>query len=123
MLGNKIGKIGMWILKSLLASYIVTGLLLLLLSFFVYKFEIGEELVTASIVAIYVISTFIGGFILGKLTQVRKFIWGMAIGALYFALLFAISYGVYREFQTNGLNVITTIILCIGGGTLGGMLS
>lgn len=123
MLGNKIGKIGMWILKSLLASYIVTGLLLLLLSFFVYKFEIGEELVTASIVAIYVISTFVGGFILGKLTQVRKFIWGMAIGALYFALLFAISYGVYREFQTNGLNVITTIILCIGGGTLGGMLS
>ena len=123
MLGNKIGKIGMWILKSLLASYIVTGLLLLLLSFFVYKFETGEELVTASIVAIYVISTFVGGFILGKLTQVRKFIWGMAIGALYFALLFAISYGVYREFQTNGLNVITTIILCIGGGTLGGMLS
>ena len=123
MLGNKIGKIGMWILKSLLASYIVTGLLLLLLSFFVYKFEIGEELVTASIVAIYVISTFVGGFLLGKLTQVRKFIWGMAIGALYFALLFAISYGVYREFQTNGLNVITTIILCIGGGTLGGMLS
>lgn len=123
MSGNKIGKFGMWILKSLLASYIVTGLLLLLLSFFVYKFETGEELVTASIVAIYVISTFVGGFIIGKLTQVKKFIWGTVIGLFYFALLFAISYGVYREFQTNGLNIITTIILCIGGGTLGGMLS
>ncbi len=123
MSGNKMGKIGMWILKSLLASYIVTGLLLLLLSFFVYKFETGEELVMASIVAIYVIATFVGGFIIGKLTQVRKFIWGMVIGILYFALLFAISYGVYREFQTNGLNVITTMILCVGGGMLGGMLS
>ena len=88
-----------------------------------YKFDTGEELVMASIVAIYVISTFIGGLIIGKLTQVRKFIWGMVIGVLYFALLFAISYGVYREFQTNGLNVITTMILCVGGGMLGGMLS
>ena len=113
----------MWMLKSLLASYIVTGLLLLGLTFLVYKFELDEQVVVAGIVAIYVVATFMGGYIIGKLTGAKKYIWGMIVGAVYFALLFFISYGVYREFNTNGISSITTAILCIGGGTLGGMLS
>jgi len=120
---KKRGEKVMWMLKSLLASYIVTGLLLLGLTFLVYKFELDEQLVMGGIVAIYVISTFMGGYIIGKLTGVRKFVWGMIVGGIYFILLFLISYGVYREFNTNGLSAITTAILCIGGGTLGGMLS
>mgnify|MGYP003228129242 CR=1 FL=1 len=32
-----------WWIKSLLASYIVTGILLLVLTFFMYKFELNEE--------------------------------------------------------------------------------
>ena len=113
----------MWVLKSLLASYIVTGLLLLALTFLVYRFKMDEQTVVAGIVSIYVLSTFVGGFILGKLVEVRKFLWGILLGGIYFSLLFLISYGVYREFSTNGLNVFTTAILCIGGGMLGGMIS
>lgn len=120
---KKKGEKVMWMLKSLLASYIVTGLLLLGLTFLVYKLELDEQLVVGGIVAIYVISTFVGGYIIGKLTGVKKYIWGMLIGGAYFLLLFFISYGVYREFNTNGLSAVTTAILCIGGGTLGGMLS
>lgn len=118
-----VGRKVMWVLKSLLASYIVTGILLLILTFLVYKFELSEQIVVGAIVAIYVISTFLGGFIIGKLTEIKKFLWGMAVGAIYVLLLFLISYGVYREFNTNGLNIITTIALCVGGGTLGGMVA
>ena len=106
-----VGRKVMWVLKSLLASYIITGILLLILAFLVYKFELDEQVVVGGIVSIYIISTFMGGFIIGKLTEVKKF------------LLFAIAYGIYREFNTNGLNTISTIILCVGGGTLGGMLA
>ena len=120
---NQIVEKGMWVLKSLLASYIVTGILLLILTFLVYKFELDEQLVVAGIVATYIISTFVGGFILGKLTEVKKYIWGLSIGGIYVALLFLISYGVYREFNTNGMNALSTALLCIGGGMLGGMLS
>ena len=52
--------------KALLASFIVTGILLFILTFLLYKFDWDEQKVTAGIVAIYVISTFVGGFILGK---------------------------------------------------------
>ena len=118
-----VGRKVMWVLKSLLASYIITGILLLILAFLVYKFELDEQVVVGGIVSIYIISTFMGGFIIGKLTEVKKFLWGMIIGTIYVLLLFAISYGLYREFNTNGLNTISTIILCVGGGTFGGMLA
>ena len=107
----------------MLASYFVTGLLLLLLTFLLYQFKLDEQTVVAGIVVIYVVSTFIGGLILGKLTKKRKFLWGSILGGLYFLLLFLISYGIYREFNTNGLNAITTALLCVGGGMLGGMIS
>ena len=111
------------ILKALLASYIVTGILLFAVTFFLYKFEWDEQMVTAGIIVIYVVSTFVGGFILGKIRRARKFLWGLVMGVLYFALLFLISFGVYRNFDGNGTNVITTLLLCAGGGMLGGMLA
>lgn len=46
-----------WWIKSLLASYIVTGISLLVLTFFMYKFELNEKIVSAAIVGIYVVST------------------------------------------------------------------
>lgn len=110
-------------IKALLASYIVTGILLLILTLLVYKFDWDEQMVTGGIIAIYVLSTFVGGFILGKLKRVRKFLWGLIIGVLYFALLFLISFGVYRSFDGNGTSIITTLLLCAGGGMLGGMLA
>jgi putative membrane protein (TIGR04086 family) len=111
------------VLKALLASYIVTGILLFAVTFFLYKFDWDEQMVTAGIIVIYVVSTFVGGFILGKIRRARKFLWGLVIGVLYFVLLFLISFGVYRNFDGNGTNVITTLLLCAGGGMLGGMLA
>ena len=111
------------VMKALLASYIVTGILLFVITFFLYKFEWDEQMVTAGIIVIYVVSTFVGGFILGKIKKARKFLWGLVMGTLYFALLFLVSFGVYRSFDGNGTNVITTFLLCAGGGMLGGMLA
>lgn len=111
------------IMKALLASYIVTGILLFILTLLLYKFEWDEQMITAGIIAIYVISTFAGGFILGKLKGTRKFLWGLIMGILYFLLLFLISFGVYRSFDGNGTNALTTLLLCAGGGMLGGMIA
>lgn len=112
-----------WILKALLCAYVVTGILLLLLTLLLYKLNLDEGKVTAGITAIYVVSTFVGGFVAGKLLKVRKFVWGLTIGILYFALLMLISLGIYRAVQGSGASVLTTFLLCAGGGMLGGMVS
>lgn len=112
-----------WWIKSLLASYIVTGILLLVLTFFMYKFELNEKIVSAAIVGIYVVSTLIGGMIIGKLTKSKRYLWGMVLGIIYFVLLLFITLGVYRTLNGDSVSIVTSLILCAGGGMTGGMIS
>ena len=113
----------MWMIKALLASYIMTGILLLILTFFMYKFELNEKIVSAAIVGIYVVSTLIGGVIIGKLTKSKRYLWGMVLGILYFVLLLLITLGVYRTLNGDSVSIVTSLILCAGGGMTGGMIS
>ena len=112
-----------WWIKSLLASYIVTGILLWVLTFFMYKFELNEKIVSAAIVGIYVVSTLIGGMIIGKLTKSKRYLWGMVLGIIYFVLLLLITLGVYRTLNGDSVSIVTSLILCAGGGMTGGMIS
>ena len=111
------------ILKALLCAYVVTGILLLVLTLLLYKAGLSEENVNAGIILVYVISTFSGGFVIGKLTGMRKFLWGLLLGAIYFVLLLLISLGIYHSLQADVMNLVTTFLLCAGGGMLGGMIS
>lgn len=112
-----------WLLKALLFSYVVTGISLLLLSVLLYKFEWNEHLVSAVIVAVYVLSTVVGGIVIGKLVRTRRFFWGLLLGNLYFILLLVITIILYRSLSGNGPNMLTAWILCTGGGMTGGMIS
>lgn len=113
----------MWVLKALLAAYIVTGILLLVLTVFMYKLEMSEKVISAAIVGVYLLSTLIGGIIIGKFARVKRFLWGLGLGVAYFGLLLLITLGVYRDLNGDAANLLTTFILCAGGGMGGGMLS
>ena len=63
----------MRIFQALLVSYIITGILLLVLAVLLYKLNLDKGKVTAGITGIYVVSAFAGGFLIGKLQKVRKF--------------------------------------------------
>ena len=69
-----------FLVKSLLFSYILTALLLALLAFLLYKLGLDEKSVSISMIAIYVVCTFFGGFIMGKKTGSRRFRGGEADG-------------------------------------------
>ena len=113
----------MWIVKALLAAYVVTGILLIILALALYKFELNEGAVTAGVTAVYLISTFAGGLVAGKLAKVRRFLWGIVLGILYFALLLLITVGIYRTFHGSSTEILVTFALCAGGGMAGGMIS
>ena len=107
----------MRIFQALLVSYIITGILLLVLAVLLYKLNLDKGKVTAGITGIA------GGFLIGKLQKVRKFIWGLMLGILYFLLLVLVSFGVYHTLQGDVMQIVTTLVLCAAGGMLGGMLS
>lgn len=113
----------LWVLKALLLSYVVTGALLLLLALLLYRLQLDEQAVSAGIVAVYIVATLIGGLTAGKMAKSRRFLWGLVTGALYFVLLILITLGVYRTLDGSGIHMVTTFILCAGGGMIGGMIS
>ena len=113
----------MRIFQALLVSYIITGILLLVLAVLLYKLNLDKGKVTAGITGLYVVSAFAGGFLIGKLQKVRIFIWGLMLGILYFLLLVLVSFGVYHTLQGDVMQIVTTLVLCAAGGMLGGMLS
>ncbi len=111
-----------FLLKCLLFSYILTGTLLALLSFFLYKMGLGEKIVSAAIIVIYVAATFFAGFMAGKRMENRKFLWGLLEGCAYFAILALISLVAGEAGAEAGRPFLTTFVLCAAGGMLGGML-
>ena len=110
-------------IKALLASYIVTGLLLLVLALLLYKLRLSESAVNVGIIAVYVVSCFLGGFLEGKMMKTRKFLWGSVCGLLYFTIRAVISLAVNQSFSGGSSHFVTTLALCLAGGTLGGMVS
>jgi putative membrane protein (TIGR04086 family) len=111
------------ILKALLFSYLVTGILLLIIAGLLYKFRLDEGKIRIGIILTYILSCFLGGFLVGKMQKSRQFLWGLVLGLLYFAILMAVSLAVNREFSGTGAGFLTTFLLCMGSGMLGGMLS
>lgn len=111
------------ILKSLVVSYIITIAMLLVLTFLLFQFELDEGKVSVGIILVYLLSCFIGGFFAGKKCGSRKFLWGLAVGGIYFTLLLVLSLAVKHGISAQPAQMLTTLMLCAGGGMLGGMLS
>ncbi len=111
------------VMKALVTAYVITGILLVILAFGVYKLELTESTVNLCIIFIYVIASFIGAFSLGKMIKEKKFLWGALLGIVYIAIIIIVSAIAEGNFSLAGSEFISAFLLCFGGGTLGGMLS
>ena len=114
---------GLAALKGILFSYGTTGVLLMILAFLLYWLQLDRKIVGIGIMAIYLISTFVGGFYIGKKEGNKRFLWGFCMGILYFAILGALSLAVKAGAMEGTGGFVPTLILCGVGGMLGGMLS
>ncbi len=107
--------------------YAVSGVMLLLLAFLLYNFELSEAAVRIGVIVIYVTSGFAGGFFIGKQMQDRKYLWGLIVGGSYFALLFVLSLlvksGMGETLGFDVVRILTTLVLCVVSGMAGGMVS
>lgn len=111
------------ILKALIIAYLVTGVLLVVLAFGMYKLGLSENTVEMGITFIYILSSAIGGLIIGKSMKQRKFIWGCILGILYVLIIFIASLISVKSGNMIASDGVSTMLLCIGGGTMGGMIS
>lgn len=111
------------VLKILVISYVVTGVLLLLLSLCMLKMNISSGIVTVGIVVIYIISTFGGGFLLAKREKTRRLMWGALFGVIYFLVLFVMSVIINKGISMDYAACIRGFFVCLAAGAVGGFLS
>ena len=110
------------LIKCLIASYLITGVLLMVVAALLYKFSLSENVVEICIIAIYCISSLLAGLFFSKGAPSRRFLWGMIAGAAYFLIICGISMVVEQSFTLLSNASITTLFICLGSGMLGGML-
>ncbi len=112
-----------WILGILTGMYLLSALLLLILSLVMYQFDLNQQIAKIAILFIYIASSFLGGFLIGKKKKVRKFLWGFMMGLAYFAVLLVISFAVNGGKIDDIVQVGTTLVLCAAASMVGGMVS
>ena len=111
------------VIRSLLVMYILSGLLLMLLTVVVSRVEKEDVVAQIGIIVIYVFSCGMGGFIIGKWKKRQKFLWGLLVGFLYALTLFVVALAIQKGTMPSLPHILTAAAICIGSSTLGGMLS
>jgi putative membrane protein (TIGR04086 family) len=111
------------LLFDLLGAYIITAISLFVLALLLYRFQITKSVIGVGIILTYLVSCFFAGNRAGKKMKQKRFLWGGIMGMAYFVVLLLISVGVNQSFGAIADSLLTTLILCVGGGMLGGMLS
>ena len=107
------------LLRTLCITYLLSGLLLVIFSFIMYKCKLQESQMKIAIYTIYTLSCFIGGFLSGKIAKKKR----LLFGGVYFILLLLLSLAVNQEI-VQGINHLLSILAFCGiGGMVGGMIS
>ena len=119
MFNQRIGHI----IKALLISFFATALLIVVFAFVMFKFNISENIIAVGVTVIYIISCGLGGFYIGRVIGEKKFMWGLLVGALYLMVLLVVSAIIGGDKSLLSGNILSLVLLCLGGGTLGGMLA
>jgi putative membrane protein (TIGR04086 family) len=76
-----------------------------------------------AVLAVYGFSCFAGGCYCGKKMKKRKFLWGLLLGLCYFLLLFLLSQCREDADSPELVHSLLILMLSMGGGMLGGMVS
>lgn len=111
------------VVVSLFGGYAVTFLGIVILALLLLMFQITENVVDVGILVTYILSGLSTGFIVGKRTGSRRLVWGMVSGICYFLILFLVSLILKQDMSDLGNDLTTTVLICVGSGILGGMLS
>ena len=102
-------------IRSLLISYVLSGILLAALAFALYKLHLKEGQVNLMVFAVYFVTCLAGGLLAGK---------GILLsGLFYFVVLFAVSWAMNMGSPIDMERSVTVMGVCALGGTIGGMIS
>lgn len=116
-------KKGIYMLMVLAGMFIVSLVLLFLLSLWIWKVDGGMGILSGGVIAVYIIVNLAGGFLVGKSMGKHKFFWGMLVGVIYFVVLLLVGICLVDTKLAGNTQLWNGAMICIVAGTAGGMFA
>lgn len=117
------GKKILTVLKVLAVAYVITALLMLLSSLIMLKLQMSAEQSRLFVMVIYGVTTIVAGLIYGKIKGNKRLLNGALMGLVYFAVLLVVSLVINKGFSDSLQENIISLIICVAGGSIGGIIS
>lgn len=112
-----------YLLKGLLFSTLIMGLLIVLLAFVMFKGQIGDSVMSALLIVALCLSTFLGAWYFAKHAESRRFLWGLGFGAAFFIIYLVLTISLSPDFSVQLERSLTMLAFALLSGCVGGMLS
>ncbi|MBO5352326.1 MAG: TIGR04086 family membrane protein [Lachnospiraceae bacterium] len=112
-----------YLLKGLLFSTLVMGLLVFLLAFVMLKGQIGDSVMSALLIVALCLSTFTGAWYFAKHAEARRFLWGLGFGTAFFIIYLVLTISLSPDFSVQLERSLTMLAFALLSGCVGGMLS
>ena len=110
-------------MKSLIAGYVITLLLLGLLAYIMRKFILDEKAVDNIIFGIYMAGSFTGAMLSAWMIKKRRVVTGIIYGAVYITVLVVIAAIMKKQAPDNSDNIAMSVAACVSAGAFGGFFS
>lgn len=108
--------------KSVILAYLITAVVLLVLSFVMYKFKISAAGANGGILFTYVISCLAGGFLFSGCLGEKRYLGGGLTGVFYFVVTYCVSAVWNQSLADQMPGMLTAFLICVFSGMLGGMI-
>lgn len=109
-------------IKSIIAAYILTAIVLLVLSFIMYKAKISMAGANSGILITYVLSCLVGGFIFSGSLSEKRYLGGGMMGVVYFVIVYIVSAVWNQSVAAQMPGMLTAFLICVFSGMFGGMI-
>lgn len=109
-------------IKGILIAYVVSAVVLAVLAFLMFQWDVAEGVVRGGVIFAYVISCFVGGMIVSRNHSTRCYLWGISAGVVYYLILLCVSMICNRAVFVSIPGILPALFLCLAGGMLGGMM-
>ncbi len=106
---------------GIMSSVICTTLFLMLLSVFLVKNKIGENLIPICIISLYILAILIGSIVTTKNIKAKGAVYGFIMSFTYISILYIISSAYIGNFSMS-IQSICMILLGLVIGTIGGII-
>lgn len=120
---NIIMDIAKKMMKALIAGYILTLVMLLILTYVIKKFTLDEKTVNSIIGAVYLVGSFLGGMLAAWMAGRRRLVAGMVYGGLYMVILIIISSVMMKAPVYDTSSMVVKVLTGMASGAIGGFFS